>query len=165
VDIGGKSRNLGSLPYLALSADCLPPLADVAHASIQPVQADTANAGRWRVPLSKYVANMAHADETKVIALQQNANEQRGAKVPNMRTARQVFDVEFLSVRAKLLEVAASLDRIDRCEGSLSNDARRTQVQAAIQVLLRPEDDRAEQIQLIFSRPYEHDWRENLGVE
>ena len=84
--------------------------------------------------------------------------------MPNMRTAREMFDVEFLSVRAKLLEVAASLDRIDRCEGSLANDARRTQVQAAIQVLLRPEDDRAEQIQLIFSRPYEHDWRERLGV-
>jgi hypothetical protein len=81
-----------------------------------------------------------------------------------LRTAREVFDAEFLSVRAKLLEVAASLDRIDRCEGSLDNDARRTQVQAAIQVLLRPEDDRAEQIQLIFSRPYEHDWRERMGM-
>jgi hypothetical protein len=81
-----------------------------------------------------------------------------------MRTARQVFDAEFLSVRAKLLEVAASLDRIDRCEGSLANDARRTQVQAAIQVLLRPEDDRAEQIQLIFSRPYERDWQERMRM-
>ena len=44
------------------------------------------------------------------------------------------------------------------------SDPRRTQVQAAIQVLLRPEDDRAEQLQLIFSRPYESEWREKLGV-
>ena len=76
------------------------------------------------------------------------------------RTVREVFDQEFLSVRAKLLEVAASLDRIDRADGSLANDPRRTQVQAAIQVLLRPEDDRAEQLQLVFSRPYDHDWQE-----
>jgi hypothetical protein len=80
------------------------------------------------------------------------------------RTARDIFDQEFLPVRAKLIEVAAALDRVDRSSGSLANDARRTQVQAAIQVLLRPEDDRAEQLQLIFSRSYNHDWREKLGV-
>jgi hypothetical protein len=85
--------------------------------------------------------------------------------MPSSRLAREVFDQEFLPVRAKLLELAASLDRIDRSHGSLGNDPRRTQVQAAIQVLLRPEDDRAEQIQLIFSRPYDRDWREKLGVQ
>jgi hypothetical protein len=80
------------------------------------------------------------------------------------RTARDIFDLEFLPVRAKLIEVAAALDRIDRSSGSLANDPRRTQVQAAIQVLLRPDDDRAEQLQLIFSRPYEHDWRKNFQM-
>jgi hypothetical protein len=80
------------------------------------------------------------------------------------RTAREVFDQEFLPVRAKLLELASALDRVDRSDGSLANDARRTQIQAAIQVLLRPEDDRAEQVQLIFSRPYDHDWRENFQM-
>ena len=81
------------------------------------------------------------------------------------RTANEVFDQEFLPIRAKLLEVAAALDRIDRADGSLAAQPRRTQVQAAIQVLLRPDDDRAEQLQLIFSRPYEDDWREKLGIE
>jgi hypothetical protein len=80
------------------------------------------------------------------------------------RTAREVFDQEFLLIRAKLLEVASALDRFDRSEGSLANDARRTQIQAAIQVLLRPEDDRAEQVQLLFSRPYDHDWREKFEL-
>ncbi|MCI0333326.1 MAG: hypothetical protein L0228_08905 [Planctomycetes bacterium] len=84
--------------------------------------------------------------------------------MPGLRTAREVFDQQFLPVRAKLLEVAAALDRIDRSNGSLANDPRRTQVQAAIQVLLRPEDDRAEQIQLIFSRQYDRDWRENFRM-
>jgi len=80
------------------------------------------------------------------------------------RSARDVFDQEFLPMRAKLLEVASALDRVDRSDGSLANDPRRTQVQAAIQVLLRPEDDRAEQVQLIFSRPYDHDWRQKFRM-
>jgi len=80
------------------------------------------------------------------------------------RAAVEVLDQEFLPVRAKILEVAAALDRLDRTSGSLASDARRAQIHAAIQVLLRPEDDRAEQIQLIFSRSYEDDWREKLGV-
>ncbi len=85
--------------------------------------------------------------------------------MPGQQLAREIFDREFLAVRAKLLEVAAALDRIDRADGSLENDPRRTQIQGAVQVLLRPEDDRAEQIQLIFSRAYDRDWREKLGVE
>jgi hypothetical protein len=80
------------------------------------------------------------------------------------RIGKEVFEQEFLPIRAKLLEVAAALDRVDRAGGSLSAEPRRTQVQAAIQVLLRPEDDRAEQLQLIFSRPYEDDWREKFGM-
>ena len=65
---------------------------------------------------------------------------------------------------ALLDRIEHALDRIDRASGSVGADPRRTQVQAAIQVLLRPEDDRAEQIQLIFSRQYADDWREKLGV-
>ena len=84
--------------------------------------------------------------------------------MPIARKSAEVLDQEFLPVRAKMLEVAAALDRLDRASGSLASESRRAQVQAAIQVLLRPEDDRAEQIQLIFSRPYEDDWREKFGV-
>ena len=80
------------------------------------------------------------------------------------RNSADVLDQEFLPIRAKILEVAAALDRLDRAAGSLGADARRAQLQAAIQVLLRPEDARAEQVQLVFSRPFEEDWREELGV-
>lgn len=81
-----------------------------------------------------------------------------------VRSSNDVFDQEFLPIRAKLLEVAASLDRLDRANGSLESESRRMQVHAAIQVLLREDDDRAEQIQLIFSRPFEDDWREKFKV-
>jgi hypothetical protein len=82
----------------------------------------------------------------------------------NGRKIADVFEQEFLPVRAKILEVAAALDRLDRATGSLTSDSRRAEIQAAIQVLLRPEDDRAEQIQLIFSRSYENDWREKFDI-
>jgi hypothetical protein len=82
----------------------------------------------------------------------------------NIRKSDEVFEQEFLPIRAKILEVASALDRLDRGTGSLGSDTRRAKIQAAIQVLLRPEDDRAEQVQLIFSRPYEDSWREEFGV-
>lgn len=80
------------------------------------------------------------------------------------RNRNNVFEQEFLPIRAKLLEIASSLDRLDRAQGPLEAEARLEQVKAAIQVLLQPGDDRAEQIQLIFSRPYEDDWREKLQM-
>jgi hypothetical protein len=82
-----------------------------------------------------------------------------------VRSLNDVFEQEFLPIRAKLLEVAASLDRLDRADGTSASESRKLQIQAAIEALLRPEDDRAEQIQLIFSRPFEDDWREKLGIQ
>jgi hypothetical protein len=81
-----------------------------------------------------------------------------------VRSSTDVFEQDFLPIRAKLLEVAASLDRLDRASGSISSESRLAQIRGAIEVLLRPGDDRAEQVQLIFSRPFEDDWREKYGV-
>ncbi len=81
-----------------------------------------------------------------------------------VRSSKDVFDQEFLPIRAKLLEVAASLDRLDRASGQLTSESRLAQIRAAIEALSRPEDDRAEQIQLIFSRPFEDDWRDKFAV-
>jgi hypothetical protein len=81
-----------------------------------------------------------------------------------VRSLNEVFEQEFLPIRAKLLEVAASLDRLDRASGTLTSESRRAQVRAAIQALLQPGDDRAEQIQLIFSRPFEDDWRDKFRM-
>jgi hypothetical protein len=82
----------------------------------------------------------------------------------SVRASADVLDQEFLPIRAKILEVAAALDRVDRAGGSITADRRMSQVQVAIQVLLRPDGDRAEKVQLIFSRPYEGDWRDKMGV-
>ena len=81
-----------------------------------------------------------------------------------VRNMNEVFEQEYLPIRAKLLEVAASLDRLDRASGSLTSESRKLQIHAAIQALLLPHDDRAEQIQLIFSRPFDDAWRDKFQM-
>lgn len=80
--------------------------------------------------------------------------------MPSVHTAAEIFDQNFLEVRAKLLELAASLDRIERADsdGSIDNDARRRQIQQSLEILSRPGTNRAEQIQLIFSDLYDPEW-------
>lgn len=78
--------------------------------------------------------------------------------------AAPVLEQEFLPLRAKLLEVAAALDRLDRSEKVDRAEPRLQKVYAAIEVLRNAKADRAEQLQLVFSRKYEGDWRENFGL-
>ena len=82
----------------------------------------------------------------------------------NSPSATDVLDREFLPIRAKLLEIASSLDRLDRAAGSSSHDTRLEPIRRGIEVLLADRGDRAEQIQLIFSREYQPDWRTRFGI-
>ncbi|MBI1903150.1 MAG: hypothetical protein HYS13_18775 [Planctomycetia bacterium] len=72
--------------------------------------------------------------------------------------APEVLNREFLEVRAKLLELAASLDRLDRADGSVENDPRMAKIKQALAILAAKKPERAEQIQLLFSIPYEEGW-------
>ena len=79
--------------------------------------------------------------------------------------AAKTLEQEFLPLRAKLLEIAATLDRLDRVDGPRVDDPRLARIRSAIEALLDSSGERAEQIQLVFSRPYADDWRENLGID
>jgi len=76
-------------------------------------------------------------------------------------TREQVVNRYFLEMRCKVLEVAASLDRVDRSDaaGNGTEDPRLARLAEAIQVLLDDGPGRAEKIQLIFSRDYDPHWR------
>jgi hypothetical protein len=78
--------------------------------------------------------------------------------------AAEVLNREFLEIRAKLLEIAAALDRLDRAEGSVEGDARLAGIRRALAVLDEGGGARAERIQLIFSRAYDENWPTALGV-
>jgi hypothetical protein len=75
-------------------------------------------------------------------------------------TRDQVLNRYFLEMRCKVLEVAASLDRMDRAEsaGNGAVDPRVKKLQQAVGVLLDPGPGRAERVQMIFSRDYDPNW-------
>ncbi len=67
----------------------------------------------------------------------------------------------FLECRAKLLDVAAILDRIDR--GGGAKDPRLDKIRQALEILESSGDDRAERIQQVFSLAYEAGWERPKG--
>ena len=84
--------------------------------------------------------------------------------MPTPIDAQTVLQREQLPLRAKILEIAASLDRLDRAGGSLADDPRMTQIRQAITALGATAPGRAEQIQLLFSLPYDDAWRQKFGL-
>ena len=80
-------------------------------------------------------------------------------------SAQQVLDREYLEIRGKILELAASLDRLERAEGCVGNDDRIDLVTQGLQILLSDqEQSKASQIQMLFSREYEGNWREQFDL-
>jgi len=77
--------------------------------------------------------------------------------------APELLDKEYLEVRAKILEIGSSLDRLDGATGDLSDDPRVGLLLRGLEELINTEPGRAERIQLIFSLPYDENWRRMLG--
>jgi hypothetical protein len=78
--------------------------------------------------------------------------------------SNQILDREFLVIRAKLLEVGAALDRLERAEGDVSNDHRLQLIRDAIELVASDGPHRAERIQLLFSREYDEAWQEKFEL-
>ena len=67
----------------------------------------------------------------------------------------QVVDRYFLEHRAKVIDVAAFLDRVDRASGGEEEDFRVRGLRAAIGILLDGESDRARRVLEVLSDPSE----------
>lgn len=79
--------------------------------------------------------------------------------------AKQILDREFLDIRSRILDVASSLDRIQRADSDVSKDPRMQQLSEALQIALSDELHRAEKIQLLFSRQYDENWKEKFSLD
>ncbi len=84
----------------------------------------------------------------------------------NTRDAAEILDHDFLEARCKILEIAATLDRIDRAPARHNDhpDARLSQLRQALEALVEPGPGRAETIQRIFSLHYDPAWRQNMRL-
>jgi hypothetical protein len=82
------------------------------------------------------------------------------------RDAAEVLDHDFLEARCKILEIAATLDRIDRAPARHNEhpDARLSQLRRALEALVEPGPGRAETIQRVFSLDFDPAWREKMNV-
>jgi hypothetical protein len=79
-------------------------------------------------------------------------------------TAAAVLDREFLTIRAKVIEIAAALDRVDRGEGSVADDPRLDQIRRSLEIVAGSHPNRAERVQMIFSLPYDEHWQARFGI-
>jgi hypothetical protein len=80
----------------------------------------------------------------------------------SLLTAPEVFNREFLEIRCKILDLAAAFDRLNRAEGSIAEDPRLTRLHEALDALQELDSDRAERVQMIFSRPYDANWQKSF---
>ena len=85
----------------------------------------------------------------------------------NTREALAVLDRDFLETRCKILEIAATLDRIDRAPAHHPEhpDPRLGQIRQAIEALGVPGPGRAETIQRIFSLDYDPNWQAQFKLQ
>jgi hypothetical protein len=82
--------------------------------------------------------------------------------------APEVLNRELPEIRARLLQLAAALDRMDRAAGSgnggsVDADARRRTIDEGLRLLLTAGADRAERIQRLFSLPYDPNWKDKFA--
>ncbi len=75
--------------------------------------------------------------------------------------APQALDAYFLEARARLLDLAAILDRIGRGADPAAAlaDPRAQKLRRALEILLARPDGRAEAVQQLFSLDYDPDWK------
>ena len=74
--------------------------------------------------------------------------------------ANKALDSYFLEARARLLDLAAILDRIGRGGGAggVADDRRLVRIRQALEVLGDASGGRAERVQKIFSLDYDPSW-------
>ena len=75
--------------------------------------------------------------------------------MPASTPAGTSLEGEFLGIRCRLIELAAVLDRIDRAGGVAADDARWLQIRRSLEILAAAGPNRAVQVQMAFSLPYE----------
>ncbi len=82
-----------------------------------------------------------------------------------MRNSEQVVEQEYLQIRAKILEVAAFLDRLHpSVELSTASESKLELLRRGCELLLDAEADKATRVQLLFSRQYDVQWRQTMNV-
>jgi hypothetical protein len=88
-------------------------------------------------------------------------NTSNGATSVTPLPSSQALDAYFLEARAKILDLAAILDRINRGAeaAGVAKDPRLDKIHLAFDILKDPSGGRAERVQQVFSLNYDAGWK------
>lgn len=84
---------------------------------------------------------------------------------PTAPTVKELAEREWPTLRARLVEAAAALDRLDRLGDSPEAAQARSEAERMLREILEPgETDRAERVLTMLSRRYDATWRERFAA-
>ena len=84
---------------------------------------------------------------------------------PTAPTVQELAEREWPTLRARLVDVAAALDRLDRFGDTPEAAQARGEAERMLREILRPGDaDRAERVLTMLSREYDATWRERFAA-
>jgi len=81
------------------------------------------------------------------------------------RSAEQIVSDEFMIARAKILELAATLDRIERATGDVDGSRLMQLLVQGMNILCDDEVEKVKRVQLLMSRQYEPQWQSHMAME
>ena len=81
------------------------------------------------------------------------------------RTAEQIIADEFMIARAKIVELAATLDRIERATGDVEDSKNMQLLIQGLHILCDDEVEKAKRVQLLMSRHYDPKWQTQMSIE
>ena len=80
------------------------------------------------------------------------------------RSAEQIVADDFMIARARIVELAATLDRIERATGNVEDSKNMQLLMQGMQVLCDDEVEKAKRVQLLMSRQYDPQWQSQMSI-
>jgi hypothetical protein len=80
------------------------------------------------------------------------------------RSAAQIIAEEFMIARAKIVELAATLDRIERASGNVEDSRNMQLLVQGMHILIDDQFEKAKRVQLLMSRDYNPNWQNLMSI-
>ena len=81
------------------------------------------------------------------------------------RSAQQIVAEDFMIARARIVELAATLDRIERATGDVDDSKNMQLLMQGMHILCDDEVEKAKRVQLLMSRQYDPQWQTQMSIE
>ena len=81
------------------------------------------------------------------------------------RSAQQIVAEDFMIARARIVELAATLDRIERASGNVDDSKNMQLLMQGMNILCDDEVEKAKRVQLLMSRHYDPEWQTQMAIE